>query len=153
NSQPTYVIASSVLAERAASGVPRHTGAERTATTATSSVNTGSARGSSSREAANEAVTATPATIVGPRSIGGPACSNRRTSSHSAAAQAMTTSALNSQLGAFTTIRRNTGNSTSALARRFSTPDFRGASSATLAGIATSHSTEAPVAALVVGDG
>src|SRR5215470_11791721 len=153
NSQPTYVIASSVFAERVTSGVPRHTGAASTATTAISSVKTGSASGSIRRAAANDAVTAAPATIASPRSIGRSACSNSRTSSHSAPTLATTTSPLNIQLGALTTMSRNAGNNTSALARRFSTPDFRGASSATVAGIATSHPTEASVAALIVGDG
>src|SRR5881296_1472214 len=145
-------MASSVLAERATSGVPRHTGAARTATTAISRLKTGSASGSSIREAPNDAVTATPATSARPRSTGRPACSNRRTSSQSAAALAITTSVLNIQPGALITMSRNTGSS-SALSRRLSTPDFRGVSSATLVGIATSHPTEAPVAALVVGDG
>src|SRR5881227_1483949 len=114
-------MASSVFAERATSGVPRHTGAASTATTGISRLNTGS--------------------------------SNRRTSSHNAAALATTTSVLNIHPGALITIRRNTGNSTTALSRRFSSPDLRGVSSVTLVGIATSDSTEAPVAALVVGDG
>src|SRR5690348_8830000 len=153
NSQPMYVIASSVFAVRVTSGVPRHTGAASTATTASSSVKTGSASGSIRRAAANDAVTAAPATIASPRSIGRPACSNRRTSSHSAPTLATTTSASNIQLGALTTMTRNAGNNTSALARRFSTPDFRGASSATVAGIATSHPTEASVAALIIGNG
>src|SRR5215470_10463422 len=153
NSQPMYVIASSVFAERVTSGVARHTGAASTATTAISSVKTGSASASIRRAAANDAVTAAPATIASPRSIGRPACSNRRTSSHSAPTLTTTTSTLNIQLGALTTMSRNAGNNTSALARRFSTPDFRGASSATVAGIATSHPTEASVAALIVGDG
>src|SRR5438552_14986026 len=146
-------MASSVFAERATSGVPRHTGAASTATTAISRLNTGSANGSTSRAVANDAVTATPATSASPRSTGRPACSNRRTSSHNAAALATTTSVLNIHPGALITIRRNTGNSTTALIRRFSSPDLRGVSSVTLVGIATSDSTEAPVAALVVGDG
>src|SRR6267378_432887 len=85
SSHPTYMMASSVLAERATSGVPRHTGAASTATTAI--------------------------------------------------------------------IRVATGSSTSALSRRFSMPEPRGAPNATLVGIATSHPTETPLAALVVGDG
>src|SRR2546426_1000847 len=48
---------------------------------------------------------------------------------------------------------RNTGSSTRALSRRFRMPDPRGAPNATLVGMAMSHPTEAPVAALVVGDG
>src|SRR6266480_1342074 len=146
-------MASSVLAERVASGVPRHTGAASTATTAINRLKTGSASGSNSREAPKDAVTATPATRARPRSTGRPACSNRRTSSQSAAALAMTTRVLNNQPGALITMSRNTGSSTSALSRRLSTPDLLGVSSATLAGTATSHPTEAPVAALVIGDG
>src|SRR5919108_2918878 len=146
-------MASSVLAERVTSGVPRHTGADTTATTAISRLKAGSASGSSSREAAKEAVTATPATTARPRSTGRPACSNSRTSSHSAAALAMTTSVLNIHPGALITMSRNTGSSTSALISRLNRPDFRGVSSATLVGTATSDSTEAPVAALVIGDG
>src|ERR671937_2178180 len=146
-------MASSVLAERATSGVPRHTGAARTATTAISRPKTGSANGSSSRANANDAVTAAPATNARPRSTGRPACSNRRTSSHNAAALAMTTRVLNIHPGALVTMSRNTGSNTSALIRRFSTPDFRGVSSATLVGIATSDATEAALAALIVGDG
>src|ERR687888_1721186 len=147
-------MASSVLAERTTSGVPRHTGAASTAITAMSRLKTGSANGSSIRAAPNDAVTATPATSARPRSTGRPACSNRRTSFQSAAALAMTTSVLNIQPGALTTMSRNTGKSTSALTRRFSTPDFLGVSSATLVGVvATSHPAEAPIAALVVGDG
>src|SRR5919109_567547 len=146
-------MASSVFAERATSGVPRHTGAASTATTASSRLNTGRASGSTSRAVANEAVTATPATRARPRSTARPACSNRRTSSHNAAALATTTSVLNIHPGALITMRRNTGSSTSALISRLSRPDFRGVSSATLVGIATSDSAEAPVAALVIGDG
>src|SRR5919199_4875358 len=146
-------MASSVFAERATSGVPRHTGADTTARTASSRLNTGSTSGSTRRAVANDAVTATPATRASPRSTGRPACSNRRTSSHNAAALATTTSVLNIHPGALTTMSRNTGSSTSALSSRRSRPDFRGVSSATLVGIATSDSAEAPVAALVVGDG
>src|SRR5262245_25540347 len=153
SSQPMYVIASSVLAERDTSGVPRHTGAARTAPTASNSVNPGSASGSISRAAPNEAVTATPARRARPRSTGRPACSNSRSSSQSAAALATTTRVLNIQPGALITMSRKTGSSTNALARRFSTPDFLGVSSTTLVSSATSHPTEAPVTTLVVGDG
>src|SRR6267143_2042162 len=153
SSQPTYMMASSVWAERSTSGVPRQTGAASTATTAISRLNTGSASGSSNRAAPKDAVTPTPITRARPRSTGRPACSNRRTSSQSAAALAMTTRLLNIQPGASTTMSRNTGSSTSALSRRFSMPEPRGAPNATLVGIATSHPTETPLAALVVGDG
>src|SRR5262249_58505171 len=105
-----------------------------------------------SRAGPNEAVTATPARRARPRSPGRPACSNSRSSSQSAAALATTTSVLNIQPGALITMSRKTGSSTNALARRFSTPDFLGVASATLVSSATSHSTEAPVTTLVVGD-
>src|SRR5438094_520451 len=153
SSQPTYAMASSVLAERSTSGVPRHTGAASTATTAIIRLKTGSALGSSSREAPNDAVTPTPVTRARTRSTGRPACSKRRTTSHSAAALAITTSVLNIHPGALTTMSRNTGSSTRALSRRFRMPDPRGAPNATLVGMAMSHPTEAAVAALVVGDG
>src|SRR5438046_3744938 len=153
SSQPTYVMASSVFAERSTSGVPRHTGAASTATTAIIRLKTGSALGASSREAPNDAVTPTPVTRARTRSTGRPACSKRRTTSHSAAALAITTSVLNIHPGALTTMSRNTGSSTRALSRRFRMPDPRGAPNATLVGMAMSHPTEAAVAALVVGDG
>src|SRR5260370_34035559 len=68
-------------------------------------------------------------------------------------AMRITSSVLISQPGALITVRRNTGSSTSALSRRLSMPDPRGAPSATVAGVDTSLPTEAPVAALVIGDG
>src|SRR5689334_23282351 len=145
-------MASSVLAERSVSGVPRHTAADSTVTIAMSRVNAGSANGSISRAAAKDAVMATPATSAIPRSTGRPACSNSRVSSQSPAALAITTSVLNIQPGAFTTMTRNTGSSTSALARRFSTRDLGGTSSATAAAMATSHPTEASIATLIVHD-
>src|SRR5207302_1956700 len=144
SSQPMYMMASSVWAERSTSGVPRQTGAASTPTTASSRLNTGRASGWSSRAAPKDAVTPTPITRARPRSTGRPACSNSRTSSQSAAALASTTSVLNIQPGALITMRRNTGSSTSALSRRFSTPDPRGAPSVTVAGVDTSHPTEAP---------
>src|SRR5262249_3819590 len=140
-------------AEGDPAGGAGHTGAARTAPRASNGGKAGSARGSISRAALNEAVTAMPARRARPRSTGRPACSNSRTSSQSAAPLATTTSVLNIQPGALITMSRKTGSSTNALARRFSTPDFLGVSSTTLVSSATSHPTEAPVTTLVVGDG
>src|SRR6266508_4003796 len=155
SSQPMYVTASRLLAACSTSGVPRQTGAVSTATAVSASAKTGSASGSSSREAPKDAVMATPATSAKPRSTGRPARSNSRSSSHSAVALAMTTSVLNIQPGALITMSRKTGNSTSALAIRFTSADLRGAPSARLAAgvAATSHPTEAAGPPLKIGDG
>src|SRR5262245_46270467 len=74
-----------------------------------------------------------------------------RVSSHSAAALVATTSALKIQSGALTTISRNRGSSTTVLATRFSNAGL-GYSRVRLAVVATSHSTEAAIALLKVGD-
>src|SRR5688572_21618454 len=154
SSQPTYTMASSVLAARSTSGRPRHTGAASTATTASSSVNVGTASGSSCGEAAKAAVTAVPAPSASQRSTGRPACSSIRTSSQRPAAEATTTSALNRAAGALRTMSRKIGSSTAALARRFSIAGPPGASKArpAAAAVAISHPTEATASLLEVRD-
>src|SRR5712691_9929967 len=151
-----YITASSVLAADSTPGTPAcQIGAARIAPTASVSTSAGSSSGSSSREAPNEAVSATPASTPRRRWMGRPACSSIRVSSHSAPALARTTSALNSQAGAFTTMSTNTGSRTSALSRRFSNAGLRAASTSPPAATATatSHSTEAARPPLELGDG
>src|SRR5262245_61969180 len=74
-----------------------------------------------------------------------------RVSSHSAAALVATTSALTIQPGALMTMSRNRGRSTTVLATRFSKAGL-GYSRVRLAVVATSHSTEAAIALLEIGD-
>src|SRR4029077_5420739 len=74
-----------------------------------------------------------------------------RVSSHSAAALAITTSILKIHPGALTTMSTKSGSSTRMLSRRFSKASL-GISRVRLAVVATSHSTEASIALLKIGD-